>query len=495
MSNSEAFVIPAGLIVSQGQDGLSIEHSGDIILHGTMGMALKQIRSTGGNVELHVDADLAEVSAAGHVIVGGALIVDTLKGERVEVRGGVQARSIDAGDGGALIDGDALVEQLSASGDVTVNGNVKATDLKTTAGSLHLNGAVEAKTISTAGNLHASGPVTADAVHADGTIAANHGVTARTLSGGTVELAGENLNISVVRAQESISVGAGAIRSDILIAPSVTLSADTTGKVTVVESHNNLSASAVKGCLSLTDLEEFGLDAQGFLDKHGIKPLGEPGGAPEPEVAEPEPDVVASIDEDETEDEEEDDEEEPEPEAPAEDNLAPIATAEADGEDTLSVELDISEDGLAELDGDSLLGEFELDEPNEPIDLDGLGELEPIEQASVEVELELGEASSTDESVEELFGLTIEEEDEEDEVYTQMVETIARIESCYEDSELPPMITLLSEMVEARNYEGIRNDITNIWNQLLKFHQKRGLRIQPQVTTTFNTINKIVREI
>ena len=38
-------------------------------------------------------------------------------------------------------------------------------------------------------------------------------------------------------------------------------------------------------------------------------------------------------------------------------------------------------------------------------------------------------------------------------------------------------------------------DITNIWHQLLKFHQKRGLRIQPQVTTTFNTINTLVRKI
>jgi hypothetical protein len=113
----------------------------------------------------------------------------------------------------------------------------------------------------------------------------------------------------------------------------------------------------------------------------------------------------------------------------------------------------------------------------------------------VVVQLELGEASSPEDGVEELFGLTIEEEEEDDDTYTQMVETVERIESCYEDSELPPMITLLSEMVEARNYEGIRNDITNIWTQLLKFHQKRGLRIQPQVTTTFNTINKIVRDI
>lgn len=527
MSNSEAFVIPAGLVVSQGQDGLSIEHEGDIILHGTMGMALKQVRSTGGNVELHVDADLGEVSAAGHVVVGGALIVDHLKGERVEVRGGVQARAIDAGTGGALIDGDAQVEQLSAKGDVTVNGNVKATSLSTSAGSLHLNGAVEADTISTAGDLNASGAVTADAVTASGAIRATHGVTARILDGDSVELAGEDLQISVVRAASSISVGSGAIRSDILIAPTVTLAADTTGKITVVESHNELSASAVKGCLSLADLEEFGLDAGAFLEKHGLRPLGDAGNdgaaagesADQPEEAAPE-DEQADTDSGVTVELDDTAELEAEDSAPGDEVIVAVEAALSDEEsdtgdtDDLNIEIALSEVDSTDIDNatddlsavdlgepatvsvsvsisddEDLLGDFELDGADLEIDLDAM---EPLEEPSI---VQLGEAGEVEDGVEELFGLSIEDGEEEDDIYGQMVETVERIESCYEGAELPPMITLLSEMVEARNYEGIRNDITNIWNQLLKFHQKRGLRIQPQVTTTFNTINKIVREI
>jgi hypothetical protein len=175
---------------------------------------------------------------------------------------------------------------------------------------------------------------------------------------------------------------------------------------------------------------------------------------------------------------------------------APISALEAEaGEDRLRVVVDVDIDGEGAIDVElaDLLADFELKKIE-------LGE-EVVELGDADsglddvLQIETLEAFSPEEGVEELFGLSIEEEEEEDETYLQMVETIQSIESCYEGSELPPMVTLLNEMVEARNYEGIRNDITNIWNQLLKFHQKRGLRIQPQVTTTFNTINKIVRNL
>ena len=81
-----------------------------------------------------------------------------------------------------------------------------------------------------------------------------------------------------------------------------------------------------------------------------------------------------------------------------------------------------------------------------------------------------------------------------DPIYDQLRDTIAQIASCYDGSELPPAINQLGQLADAREYVAIRDDITNIWHQLLKFHQKRGLRIQPQVTTTFNTINTLVRK-
>ena len=84
---------------------------------------------------------------------------------------------------------------------------------------------------------------------------------------------------------------------------------------------------------------------------------------------------------------------------------------------------------------------------------------------------------------------------EQDPIHGQLQETVGRIMGCYVHTEMPPAVTRLWGLVEAQDYPKIRSDITEIWNQLLKFHQKRGMRIQPQVTTTFNTINSLVRKL
>jgi hypothetical protein len=78
-------------------------------------------------------------------------------------------------------------------------------------------------------------------------------------------------------------------------------------------------------------------------------------------------------------------------------------------------------------------------------------------------------------------------------IHQEIVDTVARIEACYADTELPPAVMRLQGLVADRDYQAIRTSITEIWNELIKFHQQRGMRIQPQVTTTFNTINSIVR--
>jgi chemotaxis protein histidine kinase CheA len=77
----------------------------------------------------------------------------------------------------------------------------------------------------------------------------------------------------------------------------------------------------------------------------------------------------------------------------------------------------------------------------------------------------------------------------------ELVETIDRIVGCYQESDVPPAVEELKELITAEDYDQIRSEITNIWNNLLKYHQKTGTRLQHQVTTTFNTINSIVRKM
>jgi hypothetical protein len=138
-------------------------------------------------------------------------------------------------------------------------------------------------------------------------------------------------------------------------------------------------------------------------------------------------------------------------------------------------------------------------------------ELEEEEEEEAEVEVDhgdngVGEAADVDEAMVE------DEADGKDEIeleepappppapagvdpaiHQEIVDTVARIEACYADTELPPAVIRLQGLVADRDYQAIRTSITEIWNELIKFHQQRGMRIQPQVTTTFNTINSIVR--
>ncbi|RME24157.1 MAG: hypothetical protein D6798_11865, partial [Deltaproteobacteria bacterium] len=167
---------------------------------------------------------------------------------------------------------------------------------------------------------------------------------------------------------------------------------------------------------------------------------------------------------------------------------------------------------IAELeDSDSLVSELEELEPVEvapdsaiePIDADDAAEDGAAEDGAAEdgaaedgaaedgAEDAAADAAADDDDAEDDDAA----EEEDDPIHGQMQETISRIVSCYVHTEMPPAVTRLKDLVDARDYERIRTDITQIWNQLLKFHQKRGMRIQPQVTTTFNTINSLVRKL
>jgi hypothetical protein len=80
-------------------------------------------------------------------------------------------------------------------------------------------------------------------------------------------------------------------------------------------------------------------------------------------------------------------------------------------------------------------------------------------------------------------------------LHASLAETVQRMVDCYGQGEVPPAVLRLSEMTSERRYEQIRAEITNIWSELLKFHRKKGLRIQNQVTTTFNLVNGLVKKM
>ena len=61
---SDSFVLPDGIKLSMTSEGLVIENSGDIVLHGQIGGGIHALPSHEGNVVLHNDYELHRVDAS-----------------------------------------------------------------------------------------------------------------------------------------------------------------------------------------------------------------------------------------------------------------------------------------------------------------------------------------------------------------------------------------------------------------------------------------------
>ena len=78
----------------------------------------------------------------------------------------------------------------------------------------------------------------------------------------------------------------------------------------------------------------------------------------------------------------------------------------------------------------------------------------------------------------------------------EMMELVERIKSNYEGGEagMPPAVEQLTKLIRSSDFEGLKNTITDIWNGLLKWHQRSGAKLQHKTTTSFNTLNTLLRK-
>jgi hypothetical protein len=81
----------------------------------------------------------------------------------------------------------------------------------------------------------------------------------------------------------------------------------------------------------------------------------------------------------------------------------------------------------------------------------------------------------------------------DEELHQRLNEALDRITACYDGMELPPAVDQLRTLVELRDSDILRANITEVWNGLLSFHQKRGIRPHHQVTHAFNLIHVLVQ--
>lgn len=95
-------------------------------------------------------------------------------------------------------------------------------------------------------------------------------------------------------------------------------------------------------------------------------------------------------------------------------------------------------------------------------------------------------------SVEDLEPLN-EDEDPNASLQARLNEALRRITACYDDgADTPPAVAELRSLVEDGDVDALSQNITSVWNGLLGFHQKRGIRPHHQVTHAFNVIHSLV---
>jgi len=335
-----------------------------------------------------------------------------------------------------------------------------------------------------------------------GTVRLEGTIKAQSIDGQVVELMTNRLEARAVQGAKYIVLGASKVTADALVAPRIDIDAKASGRVPIIECHNEPGPNAIKGGFSIVEYDELVGNVESYLAERGIEPL-EPSGEEEDEQEDDEEpsDVVIeayAAEESELEAlEEEDEDVEPtaldesteDPDTYTESVALKVGVATAGPADPVVVEPDI-ETEPPEDEEERSLPEVSMEDlsPIESEDLQlPLGAKSEIAKVDVEP-LSDEQVSQVDETFED-----IDDAQESDGPHGQLLEILDELRSCYEDGEHPPVLAELAELVDDRQYDEIVARLPQIWNDLVKYHRERGLRIRRQVTTTFNNIMTIVK--
>lgn len=363
--------------------------------------------------------------------------------------------------------------------------------------------------VSTEGSVTLRGKFDLDRVEAPtGTVRLEGSlVKARSVKASVVEIVATKFEGVSVQGEKQVVLGTTTIRADVLAAPRIDIDAKASGRVPIIECRNEPGPNAIKGGFSAAEYDELIGNVEAYLSERGVEPL-EPGDDDEDEQEddeEPSDVVIEAHAADEAELEALDDEDDSVPSVPSEESDEDPDTYTEDAVQGVRVataaateEPIIVEDGHEPLEEPS----EDLEEPSIPeVQPDALTPIETedlqlppgargaAEEVEVEVELETTAAeqiAQVDETFQDIAPET-------DEAHSQLLEILAELRSCYDESEQPPVLTDLAELVDARQYDEIVASLPQIWNDLVKYHRERGLRIRRQVTTTFNNIMTIVK--
>lgn len=275
-------------------------------------------------------------------------------------------------------------------------------------------------------------------IRAGGKLAIEGRVEAHLLHGEEVILGSGDVKATAISAEKRIVIGAAKLAVDVIMAPEIVIDPRASGRVTVIESNTEVGPTKIKGGFTLAEYEESIGEPAAFLEERGLTALFARMRSSAP-PAEPVPAVTS-----------------------------PIASA-------VSLPPPVSRT-------------FTAPPPSQPIVPKPTAPVPPPPP----VEEDVGDPMSL--SVEDLEPMQLREEPVEDALYPKLSDAIQRIVTCYEGKELPPAVAQLRDLVQARDYDRLRENITEIWNGLLGYHQKKGIRPHHQVTHAFNVIHGLVQQ-
>jgi len=430
MAKPAAFVLPSGINLDVSKGVFTLKHDGDVVLEQTFGLPIGSIE-TAGNLTLQLEKATGKLSAKGEVTIAGD----------------VDAESVDAGKA-HFKSADTRIHTLTG-GQITVDGGLTATQINVD--SLTINGgtatakAIQCTSITSKANVEAQSISGTDiqlkgkhnaipSIEGTGTVEISGDITADRIVGSVVKLTGGNIQVKAISATKSIELGPGKVKIDILIAPKIKISDTASGRATVVESSEESNTGKLKGGFSLAEYDDLFGDSENFLADRGVSPLGTP------------------------------------------------TPARGDGSDPLRVET-------------SEAAPPEEEEPEVVVVEVEATDAEVAEAVAVVVEVELDdEPTPVMVDIEEEASDITPAADEDDTFYPKLNEAILRITACYEGEETPGAVSTLHNLIQDRDYEGLRENITEVWNGLLGFHQRKGIRPHHQVTHAFNVIHGLIQE-
>jgi len=298
--------------------------------------------------------------------------------------------------------------------------------------------------IEVGGNLEVRLPQVSGRLRAGGTLKVVGEIDGGHMHGREIVLGDADVQCDALDATERIEIGPASLHVDVIIAPTIDIDPDATGRVTVIESRNERGPTKIKGGFSLQEYEELLGNANAFLSERGLEPLD--GG-----------EVIAKA-------------------KPAKGRAprkgTPPVPAPPPPRPSRRV---IPEDDDSRHDAPTVSDEMDEEPPSEAADMD-----DPLSLSTDELALEEVPDANVSEAIDE-------------ELQRALQDAVDRIVGCYTAGEVPPPVEDLQALVAAGDYAMLRAKITLVWSGLLGYHQKRGIRPHHQVTHAFNVIHGLLQ--